>query len=164
VSLACSVLLACLAGAPAARAQLAPVIASAEGIFGQSAFLPNGYGTVLVTLQNRTTHTLHGTAFLADADAMGSRLRHEAPLDLPPRATRVVPCTVCASANGSRYDAGFEVDGTQLGLTSVNTDYSSGASSLVLLLDPPRLRGNVLDVEVDQIDDRTGTGTRTVRV
>src|SRR6185295_19703159 len=34
----------------------------------------------------------------------------------------------------------------------------------VLLLDPMRLRGNLLDVEVDETDDRTGGGVRTVRV
>lgn len=163
---ACVVLVALCARTTSAAAQLQPVTVGLHGIFGDQAFLPDGYGTVVVELENRTRRTLRGTAVVLVGQPYGggSRLRHEVRVDLPPRAQRRVLFTVFAGANGTTANASFELDGRKLAEQSISTNYSAGSRSLVLLADPPRIRGGLLDLEIDLIDRRGGSGARTVRV
>ena len=165
--LAALVALAAL-GAPTSRAaaQQEPVLLTLHGIFGDPAFLPDGYGTVVLEVENRTARTLRGTAVVLVGQSFGGavRLRHETRVDLPPRARRRVLFTVFAAASGTNAEGFFEVDGHKLGAQNLSTNYAGGGRSLVVLADPPRIRAGLLDLEIDLIDRRTGTGARTVRV
>ena len=149
-----------------AEAQLEPVAITLHGIFGDQAFLSDGYGTLVLEIENRTRRTLSGKGVVIVGQPYGgvARRRHEVRVDLPPRARRRVLFTVFAGANGTSVSGFFEIDGSRVAEQSLSTNYSAGSRSVVLLTDPPRLRGGLLDLEIDLVDRRGGSGTRTARV
>ena len=131
--LAASVALAALcAPISSAAAQLQPVTVGLHGIFGDQAFLPDGYGTVVVELENRTRRTLRGTAgvLVGQPYGRGSRPRHAVRVDLPPPAPRRVLFTVFAGANGRPRRIVRSTDASLPSRASRRT--TGGSRSLVL--------------------------------
>ena len=142
--LAASVALAALcAPISSAAAQLQPVTVGLHGIFGDQAFLPDGYGTVVVELENRTRRTLRGTAgvLVGQPYGRGSRPRHAVRVDLPPPAP--APRALHGVRGRQRNDRGglLRARRTQA-RRAEHLDELLGRESLAgPVADPPRIRG-----------------------
>lgn len=148
-----------------ADAQQAPVEVSAHGLFGDATLLQDGYGAVLFEAQNRTSRPLRGRAIVEVSPSFGdgARAHHELPLDLPPRAQRRAVFTVFVGPGGSLVRARFEYDGRRYEAGTLSGAYASGARAVVLLAESPRIRGGLLDLQVDIETPQSGV-TRAVTV
>jgi hypothetical protein len=156
----------CTFGAAATvAAQQAPVEVFAHGLFGDAALLQDGYGAVLFEARNRTSRPLRGRAIVEVSPSFGdgARTHHALPFDLPPRAERRAVFTVFVGTGGSLVRARFEHDGRRFEAPALSGAYGAGARAVVLLAEPPRLRGGLLELQIDLESPQNGV-TRAVTV
>jgi hypothetical protein len=141
-----------------ADAQQGPVEVSAHGLFGNEVLLQDGYGAVLFEAQNRTSRPLRGRAIVEVSPSFGdgARTHHELPLDLPPRAQRRVVFTVFVGPGGSLVRARFEHDGRRYEAGTLSGAYAPEVRAVVLLAEPPRMRGGLLDLQVEVETPQSG--------
>lgn len=148
----------------AARAPAQPpsvVRLRVESLFGQDVLLAEGWVPALVTVENLGASSYRGEVRVEVGDYAGSGMLRAAPLDLPARQTRTVVLPIFASSSGGFVRARYEVEGVALGRTETTVQYAPGGRSVVVLGDPPRLRGGLLDLDVYEELDASG---RQVRV
>lgn len=153
-ALALAVALASAAAAPASAQAPSPIEVRIEGVFGNEALIGDGYASVAVTLRNLTRRTFRGRLMVRASEYQQPEERHATALDLPGGETRRVITTLFVGATGTSVEARYEADGELLGLASQGAAYAPGGRSLVLISDPPRLRANLLDLEVSVLDTR----------
>lgn len=154
---AASLALASLAHAQAPR-ELVPT--RVEPLFGEGTLTSEAYHAVLVTVENGSGRDLTGEIELRVHGYGDHFARHVVPVDLPRGATRQVVVTVFVDGRASHVGARYVASGRSLGRGDVAVSYAGGARSVVVLGDPPRLRGALLDLDVA---DLTLTGHREVR-
>lgn len=157
VKLALLVAAASTLAAPAsAQPNRTPVQVEVRGLFGDDVTPPQGWAPMLVTLENRTTRDLSGELHFRVRDWQNRGPEHVVPVDLPARATRRLQFTVKVRDGG---DAQVQLlDGrTELGAGSVGIGYNASARGIVILSDPPRLRGRLLDLQDEQHEPYGGT-------
>lgn len=151
--------LACSLAARPAIAQddaSAPVAVDAVGLFGPELHLPARHIPVRVTVRNRTAAPLRGRVIVESSDWRERSERHGVALDLPPRGERTVELTVLARESGTLV-AGFELGGRRVASRHLSIAYNAAAEGLVVLADPPRIRGSLLDVQTEQFVRHGGT-------
>lgn len=141
-------LLAWLA-APLAQAQPAPrrpVALSVEGVFGNETTLGDGFDAISVQATNQTTATLRGHVQITVVQYQQPEQVTRMPLDLPAgEARRAVVTVFCPDSASIR--ASYVADGgSVLAEASMSATYGQSARGLVVLADPPRLRGALLDM------------------
>ena len=140
-----------LAAAPATavRAQpKLPVRIDAHGIFGDELLLPNGYTTLRIELTNTTARSLRGTLSVQVAQWRAPPVRHELALDLPGLGERRALITVFVE-NGSDIRIRYDVGGREAGRAQLSNGYASVDAGVVVMADPPRIRGALLDLAVE---------------
>lgn len=154
-----------LGAAPhASRAQAPePVRVRLDPLFGDGTLLTEAWVPVIVTVENRRRTDFAGAVHLEVRSYDGGRTRHVAPVDLPGGATRRVVLDVFCARTGATLRAAYRVDEAVLGRGSASSDYSAGARSVVVLGDPPRLRGALLELDVFEPGD-PGPSGRQIRV
>lgn len=141
-------LLAWLA-APLAEAQPGPrrpVVLTVEGVFGNETALGDGFSALAVNATNQTTATLRGYVEVSVAQWQQPEQATRIPLDIPAgESRRVIATLFCPDSASIR--ARYVVDGGgTLAEASMNATYGQSARALVVLADPPRLRGALLDM------------------
>lgn len=156
-----AILLALLIASPAAAQQRPRVDVSVESLFGEGTLLADAYVPVVVTLESRVPRRLSGEIDLVLEAYDGEIAHHHARVDLPSRATRQVVMTIFTDSRASHVRATFLAEERSWGATTKSFDYSPGGRSMVVLGDPPRLRGALLDLDVTELIDPT---PRQVRV
>lgn len=143
--------LALLSLASIAHAQQPPrraVTLTADGVFGPEALLGDGYDALSITATNNTTATLRGHVEVAVRQWQQPEQVVEMPLDLPGNETRRAIVTIFVT-DSAAIEARYVVDGGGASgafSTSVTASYGQSARALVVLADPPRLRGALLDL------------------
>lgn len=151
-------------GAPRARAQRPPPVRlELRGVFGNEVLTTGYWQTLVVTAENRTRETFHGVVAVAQSRYDSAPTRYETALDLPPRATRTVLVSMFVGDSGD-LTARYELDGTALGTFNVSPAYASGARTAIVMSDPARLRGALLDLEVEQSDVSNRGAARNMRI
>jgi len=154
-------------GASLARAQQLqpppPVRLEVRGVFGNEVLTTGYWQTLVVTAENRTRETFHGVVAVWQNHYDSPPVRHETRLDLPPRATRTVLVSTYVGDTGD-LTARYEADGATLGTVNVSPAYASGARTAIVMSDPARLRGALLDLEVEQADVANRGAARNMRV
>lgn len=123
-----------------------PVALAAEGVFGNPALIGDGYDAIVVRAQNTTSATIRGHVEVSVRQWQQPEQVVEVPLDLPGGELRSAIATVFVSDS-----AGIEVryvaeGGGTITSTSLAASYGQNALALVVLADPPRLRGALLDL------------------
>ncbi|MEM9190570.1 MAG: hypothetical protein AAGF12_15400 [Myxococcota bacterium] len=141
-------LLSMIAVSPAA-AQRSPVVLSGSGIFGDELLLTGVYNALTVEIQNRTNQPIRGTLQARVTHYAESPLDHRTRVDLPPRGTRRVVIDMFVG-DGASVALSFTQGGRQLAGASVYPQYQPASSGIVVMSDPPRLRGQLLDLEMTQ--------------
>lgn len=156
------VALACLLVAAPAVAQTRPdpVRVEVGALFGEGMLLGQSYTPVLVTLENRTQRDLAGELDVRTESYDGGHERHVVPIDLPAGQTRQANLTLYVGPVRNRVSARYVVGGRALGRGAENVTFN-GAQGVVVLGDPPRLRGALLDLDVEEALPH---GPRQVRV
>lgn len=149
-----------LAPSVSAQAPRDPVRVTVEPLFGEGTLTSDGYSAVLVTLENVSGADLGGELDLRVETYADHAARHVAHLDLPRAATRQVVMTLFVDANASHVSARYSDGARLLGRGNASVSYAGGARSVVVLGDPPRLRGALLELDAS---DSTLTGPRQVR-
>ncbi|MCA9607197.1 MAG: hypothetical protein KC619_16435 [Myxococcales bacterium] len=157
--LAALLLLALPAGAEA-QGLRAPARVQVTALFGEGTLIADGWSTVLVEVENRTRGDQHGTVQVDVGDYRGTHLRRALPLDVPGGQTRSLRVPLFTGSAGSVVHARFEVDGRVLARGERSVDYAPSERSVVVFSDPPRLRGALLDLDVETY---TSSGERQVR-
>ena len=155
-----------VAHADIARAQQQarpPVRLEMRGVFGNEVLTTGAWQTLVVTAENRTREAFHGVVDVWQNRYDSAPLRYETRLDLPPRATRTVLVSVYVGDTGDLV-AHYAVDGAELGTFNVSPAYASGARTAIVMSDPARLRGALLDLEVEQADIANRGAARNMRV
>lgn len=123
-----------------------PVTLGAEGVFGNATLIGDGYDAIVVTAQNNTTATLRGHVEVSVRQWQQPEQLVEVPLDLPGTESRRVIATVFVSDSAS-IEVRYVVEGGgMLASTSLAASYGQSARGLIVLADPPRLRGALLDL------------------
>ncbi len=123
-----------------------PVTITAEGVFGNEALIGDGYNAIEITAHNNTTATLRGHVELSVRQWQQAEQLVEIPLDLPSAESRRAIATAFVS-DSATIEARYVVDGGGIiAATSVTASYGQTARALVVLADPPRLRGALLDL------------------
>ena len=143
--LLCTALLPAAADAQQQRA----VSVTARGLFGDELLLNDAYSPVLVEVRNHTRRTLRGKVVLTSRHYSYGPQKHEVTLDLPPNAARHVTVDLFLS-DGTTVEVAYVVGDVRLSSASVSPAYSPSQTGIVVLADPPRLRGALLDIDVDQ--------------
>jgi cysteine-rich repeat protein len=138
-----------------------PVRVTVESLFGQGTLIVDAYASLLVTLENTRNRPLRGELEITTNTYEGPTSRHRTHVDLPPRERRTIVFTVFADQGTSHFTATYSPEGARVAENTVSIDYTAGSRSIVELGDPPRLRGALLDLDVDEMFD---TGPRQVRV
>ncbi|MEM1418939.1 MAG: hypothetical protein AAGH15_28860, partial [Myxococcota bacterium] len=142
---------------PSGRAQTPrdPVEIDVGGLFGDELFVQGAHHPLLITLRNRTAQPLRGALNVSVRSWREGGQRHRLPIDLPARAERRVRLPVHAGDGGevrvSLVGAGGTLGRTTYGL------YGGSTELIVLLADPPRLRGPLLDLGEVESTDRWGS-------
>lgn len=143
------VLLGALVSASPSTAQpQPPVHVTVESLFGEGTLLSEAYAPVVVTLESRTSRDLQGELELAVEGRPGTR--HVAHVDLPAGALRQVVMTLFADGDGGGLTARYRVDGREAGRGGASYTSTSGGRSVVVMGEPPRLRGALLDLDVEE--------------
>jgi hypothetical protein len=141
-----------------------PVDLAADGIFGHDAFLSGGYATILVRATNRTASALQGEV-VVEARTWDQLVSvHRVALDLPAREGRTTTLTAPAFEDGLSFVVTYAAGGNDLASTSIALSYSGSARPIVVLDDPPRLRGPLVGTHVSLIDTSGYYGSRDVEV
>jgi len=140
-------------GARAHAQQVQPAVdLRLEGLFGADIGAENTYAPLLVRATNRTSAPLRGDVIVSVRTWDATQSMHRLHLDLPAGETRQAVLSVPSFNGGNTFRANY-VAGQSLG--SVEMSLASNASnSIVLLDDPPRLRGAIAGLEAP---DRYGT-------
>lgn len=130
----------------AAQAPRRPVALTVEGVFGNETTLGDGFDALSVQATNQTTATLRGYVEISVVQYQQPEQTTRIPLDIPAsEARRVVATVFCPDSASIR--ARYVVDGGgTLAEASMNATYGQSARGLVVLADPPRLRGALLDM------------------
>jgi len=160
------ILTALLAGASTAAlpalavAQPLRVVVDAEPLFGQGTLAPEGWTPVLVQVENLGREDQRGELHVTVESMTDASMRREVPLDVPGRQTRRAILEVFTGRAGSQVRVRYVVDGRSLGVETLSTDYMPANHTVVVFGDPPRLRGALLELDVDPF---ATYGSRTVR-
>ena len=133
-----------------AQQQRRPVTLEAKGLFGDELLITDAYSPLLVEAQNNTRRTLRGRVVATVTHWQLPAAKHEVPLDLPPEARRSALMEIFLP-EGASINVRYEVDGDPLGTAMASPGYTPSTRGMVVLSDPPRLRGSLLDIEVDQM-------------
>lgn len=146
-----------------ARAQdpTEPIELSVEGLFGPELLLPQRHVPLRVRARNRLAVPVRGAIVVSSADWQSRPERHRVEIDLPARTERTTQLTVYARDGGS-MTVDFEIDGRRATRQYVSFAYDGAREGIVVLADPPRLRGSILDLQVNQ--EQAYGGTRVVNV
>ncbi len=144
-----SLLLVFALAAPAAQAQTEPVEITVEGLFGPELLLPQRHVPLRVKLRNRTAGVLRGEVVVSASNWQSRPERHRVEVSLPPRGERTTQITVYAN-DGGTLTADFEIDGRRVARQHAPLSYDGARSGLVVLADPPRVRGSLLDLQRDE--------------
>jgi hypothetical protein len=154
--------LACLLMATPAAAQTRPdpVRVEIDALFGEGMLLGPSYTPVLVTLENRTDRDLAGELEVWMESYDGGHEGHVVALDLPAHQTRQANLTLYVGPLRNHVSARYVSGGRALGRGAESVVFN-GAQGVVVLGDPPRLRGALLDLEVEEAMPH---GPRQVRV
>ncbi len=137
------------AGAQPPSQRRGPVNVTVSGLFGDDVTPPQGWAPMLITLENRTERELSGVVHAKIRDWRNRGPEHRIPVDLPPRATRRVQLAMHVR-DGGDVAVQFVDGGTELGAGQVGVGYNASARGIVVLSDPPRLRGALLDLQDEQ--------------
>jgi len=156
------VVLACLLVAAPAAAQTRPdpVRVEVDALFGEGMLLGQSYTPVLVTLENRTQRDLAGELDVRMESYDGGHERHVVAIDLPAGQTRQANLTLYVGPLRNRVNVRYMSGGRALGRGAENVTFN-GAQGVVVFGDPPRLRGALLDLDVEEALPH---GPRQVRV
>lgn len=148
-------LVAALAAWPAAAqdGERSPVELDAGGLFGSELLLPSRYVPVRITVRNRTAAAIRGRVVLASSDWHNRPEQHGVELDLPPRGERTVNLSAFTRDSGS-LTANYEINGRSVARQHLSIAYNAASEGVVVLADPPRLRGSILDLQAEQIGPR----------
>ncbi len=149
-----------VASGAAAQEPREPVRLSVEPLFGEGTLVVDGYAPVLVTLENVSGSDRRGELALRTQTFAEDSERHVAAVDLPRGGTRQIVMTPFADGNIGGVLAVYEEDGRERARGSADASYSGGARIVVVLGDPPRLRGALLDLDVSE---QTISGPSQVR-
>lgn len=145
------------------HAQRRIVSVEVHGVFGDDLVLPNSYHTIRVDVRNASNRMLRGEIELTARSFQGGPSKHRVRLDLPPRSTRFALVTVFVAENGTTIEVQYRVDGTTLARGAMSPGYSPAAESIVVLANPPRMRGPLIDIDVE-MPGTPWTGPRMVRL
>lgn len=143
-----------LAPAGAQRRVAGPV--TVQPLFGEGTLLADSWSPVLIEVENRTRGDQHGELLVSVSDHAATVMRRQLPLDVPRGATRRAIVNVFTGETGSVVRVAFDVGDRQIGVSQISVGYQPSGRSLVVLGDPPRLRGALLDLEVAEPDGTTG--------
>ncbi|MCB9595209.1 MAG: hypothetical protein H6719_21000 [Sandaracinaceae bacterium] len=127
-----------------------PARVEAHALFGEGTLLADGWGTVLVEVENLTRNDQRGQLELSIDSYRGQAMRRRVPLDVPAGQTRRALLTVFTGGSGNTVSVRYEEGGRVLARASLSVDYSPAEHSVVVFSDPPRLRGALLDLDVEQ--------------
>lgn len=141
-----------------------PVTMSVDGLFGAELLLPERYNPIVVTVENRTSRTFQGEVEVQVTHWQQAPERHVVPLDLPGGATRRVRVTVHVGDNGANIVAHYRAAGRRLAEAATSPTYNRAQDGIVILSDPPRLRGVLLDLSVEDEDPYSGVQAVTLPV
>jgi hypothetical protein len=155
------VALALIIASPAAAQERPRVVVTVQSLFGEGTLLMDAHVPVVVTLESRVARRLSGEVDLVLEAYDGEVAHHHARVDLPARATRQVVMTVFTDSSASHLRASFETEERSWGTATRSYDYSPGGRSMIVLGDPPRLRGALLDLDVNEMLE---AGPRQIRV
>lgn len=134
------------AAQPAARS----VRITVESLFGEGTLIPDAYVPVLVTLESHVARDLRGELELVVEGYDQQRARHVTPVDLPARSSRQVVLTLFTESTASGLTARYVADGREAGVGGATFAYTSDGRTVVVMGDPPRLRGALLDLDVEE--------------
>lgn len=138
----------------------APARVEVTALFGEGTLIADGWASVLVEVENRTRGDQRGVIHVDVGDFRGAQMRRELPLDVPAGQTRHLRVPLFTGGAGGTVRARFEANGRVLAHGERNVDYAPSEQSVVVFSDPPRLRGALLDLDVDTY---TSVGPRQVR-
>lgn len=125
-----------------------PVTITAEGVFGNEALIGDGYDAIEVTVTNNTTATMRGRVEVSVRQWQQSEQLVEVPLDVPGGESRRAVTTAFVTDSAS-IEARYVLEGgatVGAATTTLSASYGQSARALVVLADPPRLRGALLDL------------------
>ena len=123
-----------------------PVSIAVSGVFGNDAVLGDGYDALQVTAQNRTSTTIRGHVQLLVRQWQQPDHVTEVPLDLPGGESRRAIVNVFVSDSATVEARYLAESGGMISSASLAVSYGQSARALVVLADPPRLRGALLDM------------------
>jgi hypothetical protein len=130
----------------------APVELRLDGLFGPDVSAADSYTPLVVRATNRTQSTLQGEVVVTVRGWDSTLAVHRLHLDLPPGEMRQALFSVPSFNGGTMFHAEYVAGSV---LASVDTTMSGNAmNSIVLLDDPPRLRGALAGLEAP---DQYGT-------
>lgn len=127
-----------------------------QPLFGEGTLVGDGWVPVLVEVENRTRADQRGALALEVGDYRGTTMRRHVPLHVPAGQTRLVQVPVFTGAPGAVVTSRFEAGGRVLGRAQRSVDYAPSDRSVVIFSDPPRLRGSLLDLDVEIVDPVNG--------
>lgn len=140
--------LACLlVAAPVAAQQRASIRVEVDGLFGEGTIADQSYVPLLVTLENPTARDLAGELELRVKRFDGSA-SHRARVEVPAGRARTSILTVFVPLRATDIEARFAVGGRTIGRGTASVTPADWTGSVVVLGDPPRLRGALLDLDV----------------
>jgi hypothetical protein len=136
-----------------------PVTVNAEGVFGQEALIGDGYDAIAVTVRNDTSAAMRGRVVISVRQWQQAEQLVEVPLDVPAHESRRViatPFVADSSTIEVRYVIGSGLSSPFA--TTLVPNYGQSARALVVLADPPRLRGALLDMQTNVRSPAYGYG------
>jgi hypothetical protein len=140
-----------------------PVRVEAHPIFGDDLLVVDAENAIVVTLQNRRDRAISGELEVSVTHYTERPYDYVTRVDLPPRTTRQVPLEVFLP-DGGTINVRFLGEGIRPVETSVSPRYSPARRGLVLLTDPPHLRGQLHGITRIENDPGPYGTTRSVDV
>jgi hypothetical protein len=147
----------------AAAQSARPVRIEAHPLFGDDLLVVDAENTILVALQNRRDRAISGELRVSVAHYTERPYDYSMRVDLPPRGSRQIPLEVFVP-DGGTVNVRFEGEGIRPVETSVSPRYSPARRGLVLLTDPPHLRGQLHGITRIENDIGPYGSTRSVDV
>ncbi len=129
----------------------APVEVLVQGLFGDDLLLPDGYAELVVTLTSRSRRDLSGELRVEVKDWQNPTEVYQLRVDLPARSERRVQVPVYLRQSGAEVRAIYTA-GAEFRSQMLTVGYNGAREGLVVLADPPRLRGALLDLIDEQAD------------
>lgn len=121
-----------------------------QPLFGEGTFLANSWSPVWVEVENHTSAAQRGRLHIDVAGYRETVMRRQIPLDVPPGETRHAIVSVFTGESGTTMHTSFEVGERELASAELSVDYQSTERSVVVFGDPPRLRGALFDLDVNE--------------